>query len=366
MNKRKFLSLFIVFSFVFTGCATASQDTTSTVVNAEISQSWQDAAGSITPEEITAEITYLASRQLEGRRAQTRGSALAADFIARHLEYLGLKPVYKDYFQEFAFSDLNDYHALKKRFERAREHGYSVPDSGKNVIAMLEGTTKKNEYIILTAHYDHMGLNPERTTGEIKMHLGADDNASGTAALMEIAEAFDFLAEQGIRPQRSIIFLFADAEEWGLLGSKYFAQNPPVPIENIVAAINMDMLSRNAENTVNVIASPMVTNAAEKNPDLYAISKQIAQYLGLQLNLPEEAAERQVFFRSDHYSFFEASPPLDRMPVIFYSAGLHPDYHTSRDTADKINNKKVAKIAQFIFLVTLKVAQAQNAPDYIE
>lgn len=367
MTRSKLVPLLLVVFLIFTACTTSAQPETFTGLPKEIPAEWSGSINSITHREISAEISYLASEELEGRRSQTEGSRLAGEFIADHLRSLGLKPLDEDYFQEFKFENLRNYLQIKQRLEKMEEYGYSVPKNGRNVAGILEGSGKKDEYIVLVTHRDHMGFNPERGTGEMRMNLGADDNASGTAALMEIAEAFALLAEEGTRPQRSIIFLFADAEEWGLLGSQYFAENPPVPLENIVAAMNMDMLGRNKGNVVDVIATPLIDDAPKKTPDLYRASKEAAEVLGIELNLPgDEGRKEEVFYRSDHYSFFKNSAPTDRMPVIFYTAGLHNDYHTSRDTADKIDNKKVATIAQFIFLVALKVSEMENVPDYVE
>ncbi len=219
-----------------------------------------------------------------------------------------------------------------------------IDGNSANVVGLLPGSDPKlkDEYIILGAHYDHLGLggseslaqNPE---GEI--HHGADDNASGTAALMELAH---ILSADSNRPRRSILFLAFSGEELGLLGSAAYTKNPLVPLASTVAMINMDMVGRLREDSLmigGVGTSPAWNSLLEK------------------LNGPKESARFQMKFSqdgygpSDHQSFY-----VKDVPVLFFFTGTHDDYHKPSDTADKINFEGEKQIVEFVRDLTEAIA----------
>lgn len=349
--KKKF-SAGIIVLFIFTASC----------VPADTQSAWYDPAqvqagiDSITASEVAEMIEYLASPKLEGRRSGTPESLLAAEYIRDGLKRSSFSPAIPGYFQEFSFYDLKDDYSARL-IEFLKNSNYNVTFSGRNVAGVLEGAQYPDEYIVLVAHYDHVGMQ------EAGFHPGADDNASGTAAVLEIAEALGILAQKGIRPSRSILVLLADAEEWGLWGSKYFAAYSPVPLEDIVAVVNLDMLGRNEPGEVWVIGSPRIDDFSERSPGLARATEAAAGFTGIKLVYPTAIGrEEDIFYRSDHASFFLAR--ADPIPAVFYTAGLHPDYHTPADTADKINNEKVRDIARFALFVLWGVSELSAPPVY--
>lgn len=313
---------------------------------------------SITSHEVAQSIWFFAGSECAGRRNGTEGSRKAGDFILKELDDYFLDRIF---FQDFNFSEVKNSLRDLSALDYLKKQGYQVSYNGRNIVGILEGTNKKEEYVVICAHYDHMGTKDE------EVFPGADDNASGTSAVLEIAEAFGVLAKEGIRPERSIIFLFCDAEEMGLWGSQYFAQNPSVPFDSIVAVINLDMIGRNEPNKLEVIGSQYVKDFSEKNPQLYQATIKANEILGFELVYPSAfAASHQsfVFFLSDQASFFLASPPCNRLPVVFYHSGLHEDYHTPFDIPEKINFEKVQNIARFSFFVAWQIANLGQRPAY--
>ncbi len=231
----------------------------------------------------------------------------------------------------------------------------SEPVEGKNVIAILEGSDPvlKNECIVMSAHYDHVGMN---ANGEI--FNGADDNASGTAALLEIAEAFTKMKKA---PKRSIVFAWVTAEEKGLYGSAYYSQNPEFPLEKTLTNINMDMVGRSAETEPEENA-PMEKSTAGPNgiyiisgkqsSELMKVSDKICTELGL---VPSDALTKEFLTRSDYYHFYK-----NGIPVIGVSTGLHQDYHKTTDEMDKIDYHKMKRVADYCFLLAYEVANKKG------
>lgn len=234
---------------------------------------------------------------------------------------------------------------------------------GRNVVGELKGQDKNQEYLVISAHYDHLGVM------ESIVHPGADDNASGTIAILEMAEAFGILAKNGIWPKRSIIFCFFDSEEWGRYGSRYFVENSPVPFEKIVTVINLDMIGRNDPQSLEVIGCLIPQNFPERNPDLYQALTKANQLVKLEFVYPEgylESHQDYQFNLSDQASFLYQSPKENRLPVVSLSSGLHEDYHQPTDTADKIDNQKVENIAKLLFLTAWQISNLKEKPDYKE
>ncbi|MFC4871245.1 M28 family peptidase [Negadavirga shengliensis] len=214
----------------------------------------------------------------------------------------------------------------------------------ENVLAYLEGTDKKDEVLVISSHYDHIGINSK---GEI--NNGADDDGSGTVAVMEIAEAFAKAADEGVRPRRSILFLNVTGEEKGLLGSQYYSENPIFPLEKTVNNLNIDMVGRidyeyqDAENQdyIYVIGSEMLSSHLKLINEYNNIT-----YTDLILDYRYDAEDdpNRFYYRSDHYNFAKHN-----IPVIFYFNGVHDDYHQPTDTVDKIEFELMEKRARLIF-----------------
>lgn len=230
-----------------------------------------------------------------------------------------------------------------------------TPVEAVNVMGFLEGTDKKEEVLVISSHYDHVGVS---STGEV--FNGADDDGSGTVSVMEIAEAFATAAKEGNKPRRSILFLNVTGEEKGLLGSEYYAENPVFPIANTVNNINIDMVGRidyeyqKAENKdyVYVIGSEMLSSHLKKINEYNNIT-----YTNLILDYRYDAEDdpNRFYYRSDHYNFAKFN-----IPVIFFFNGVHDDYHQVTDTVDKIEFPLMTKRAQLIFHTAWDLANREQ------
>lgn len=221
-----------------------------------------------------------------------------------------------------------------------------------NVLGLLEGTDKKDEYVIITSHYDHVG---KRADGTI--YYGADDDGSGTTGILELAEAFAKAKAAGKGPRRSILFMTVSGEEKGLWGSEYYVNHPVYPLEKTTVDLNIDMIGRIGEeylkdkDSVNYV---YVIGDDKLSTDLAPITDQInGKYSKMKLdrkyNDPND--KNRFYYRSDHYNFAEKG-----VPVIFYFNGVHADYHRPTDTPDKINYKLMAKRAQLVYYTALEMA----------
>jgi Zn-dependent M28 family amino/carboxypeptidase len=226
----------------------------------------------------------------------------------------------------------------------------SITLPASNVIALLPGTDLKDEYVVISAHYDHVG----KQNGVV--YPGADDDGSGTVGIMEIAEAFVKAKKEGKGPRRSIVFLANSGEEKGLWGSEYYTDHPIFPLEKTTVNLNIDMIGRSdpdrKPDTLNYI---YVVGDDKISTDLKPISEaQNNKYTKLQLdykyNDPND--KERIYYRSDHYNFAK-----NGVPIIFYYDGmLRPDYHKPTDTPDKINYDLYQKRAQLVFYTGWEMA----------
>ena len=223
---------------------------------------------------------------------------------------------------------------------------YAAP----NVVGVLEGRDPvlKNEYVVFSGHMDHMGVGPPVKGDSI--YNGADDNASGTIAVVAAAEAFSKLAP---RPKRSLIFLTVSAEENGLLGSAYFADNPVAPMSQIVAALNMDMIGRNRPDEVTVIGK----DHSDLGRTLMRVN---GRHPELKLKVADDSRpEERLYFRSDHYNFARRG-----VPILFFFGGIHDDYHKPSDEVGKIDADKESRIVKLVFYLGLEIANATERPKW--
>jgi len=230
--------------------------------------------------------------------------------------------------------------------------------SAPNVVAILEGSdpTLKNEYVIFSAHMDHIGVAGPRGSGSCQAEgadsicNGADDDGSGTAAVVEMAEAFSGLRP---RPRRSIIFLNVSGEEKGLWGSQYFVDHPAVPITSIVADLNIDMIGRNWKDTIVAIG--------KEHSDLGAtLNRVAAAHRELNMQPIDDKWPGENFYgRSDHFNFAKKG-----VPILFFFSGTHIDYHKVGDSPDKIDAEKESRVAQLIFYLGLEVADSAERPKW--
>lgn len=218
-----------------------------------------------------------------------------------------------------------------------------------NTIGILEGTdpTLKNEYVVFSAHMDHIGVQPGQADS---ISNGADDDASGTAGVIELAQAF---AERGARPKRSILFITVSGEEKGLWGSGYFAEHPTVPMKDVVANVNLDMVGRNWKDTVVAIGM--------QHSDLGATLTRVSgdhPELGMK-PIDDIWPEEGLYFRSDHFNFARKG-----VPVLFFTSGLHDDYHKVSDSPEKIDSEKEARLLRLLFFLGHDIASNPNRPQW--
>jgi hypothetical protein len=222
-----------------------------------------------------------------------------------------------------------------------------------NVAALLRGSDPRlrDSYVVVTAHFDHVGVGAPDARGD-SIYNGADDNASGTAALLEVARALASLPE---RPARSVLFLAVSGEEHGLLGSRHFAEHPTLPREAIVANVNLDMIGRNAPDTLYAVGFDFSTLGARA-----ARTAEAHPALGLRV-VPDPRPGQRFFQRSDHYSFARKG-----IPALGLTTGLHPDYHRPSDHADRVDADKQARIARLVLLLVHDLANDPARPEWTE
>ena len=218
-----------------------------------------------------------------------------------------------------------------------------------NVIGILPGTDRKDEYVFITGHYDHLG---KRDT---VIYYGADDDGSGTTAVIQMAKAFTSAKAKGKGPRRSIVFMTVSGEEKGLWGSDYYVEHPTVDLSKVSADLNIDMIGRidpsykgDSTNYLYVVGDDKIST------DLTPITDSINRaYLHMELdrkfNDPKDP--NRIYYRSDHFNFARKG-----IPIIFYFSGLHPDYHRPTDTVDKIGFDLMTKRAKLVFFTAWEVA----------
>jgi Zn-dependent M28 family amino/carboxypeptidase len=235
----------------------------------------------------------------------------------------------------------------------------------QNVVAVFEGSDPvlKNEYVALGAHYDHVGVGtPVNGDG---IYNGADDDGSGTTALLAMAEA---LAKASARPKRSILFVWHAGEEKGLWGSRYFTNYPTLPLDKIVTQINIDMIGRSKKegdtnplnrdlsgpNEIYVIGSKMMSTELGELTD--TVNK---QYLNITYDYryDDPSDPNRFFSRSDHYNYAKKG-----IPIVFFFDGVHEDYHRPGDSVDKIDFQKMERVARTIYLTLWEVASRPTRP----
>ena len=293
----------------------------------------------ITENELKDHMSFLASEKNAGRYPGTKANRKVVKYIVKDFKKQGLLPLGKCYKQNFK---------AKLRVEKGEKEKRLVNTS--NVVAYLEGNDPilKNEYIILGAHYDHLGMGGPGSKSDQKntIHYGADDNASGTAALLEIAEK---VASQKQDLKRSIIFIAFGAEEQGLLGSQYFIDNPLVPLSQIKLMINMDMVGRLNE------ANHVYMNGAGTFPNGVAFMQNLGESLGL-----TPVVHAGSVGGSDHVSFYKAG-----LSVLGIHTGAHPQYHMPEDTADLINIPGEKQVGDYIFKALMGFATTNYKMGFI-
>lgn len=301
----------------------------------EIPSNPETYSNTITAKELKEMLYAYASDEFEGRKTGEPGQKKAVNYLRDYYLATGIQsPISEgDYFQEIPASyfkgDIN---------------------ASENVLAYIKGSEKPDEIIIISAHLDHIGISKN---GEI--NNGADDDGSGTIAVLEIAEAFKMAEKDGNGPKRSILFLHVTGEEIGLYGSRYYTNEDPVfPLANTVVDLNIDMIGRvdpkheGKENYLYLIGSDKLSK------ELHNISEEVnKKYFNMEFDYTynDDKDPNRFYYRSDHYNFAK-----NNIPVIFYFNGTHADYHRPSDTPDKINYEFLETRARLIFHTAWELA----------
>lgn len=283
-------------------------------------------------DELKAHVYRLASEEFMGRRGP--GAARAAKHIAATFEKLKLKPAFGDsYLQPIPW-------LVSRSDDKSR--GFL----GNNVGAMIEGADPKlkDEWILLTCHLDHLGRKGST------YYPGADDNATACAMVLEAAERF---ALQKAKPRRTIVFVAFDQEETGLLGSTHFAAHPPLPVKNLKVFLTADMIGRSMGNVMDEFVFAL---GSENSRGLRKLLEENPPKDGLKVG---RVGTDMIGTRSDYGPFRDR-----KVPFLFFSTGQHPDYHTVRDTPNRIDYEKLCRISNWIFDLTTKLADADTAPTW--
>jgi hypothetical protein len=296
---------------------------------------------SITSEELKTHLTIVASDKMEGRETGSEGQKMAGKYLIEQYKKSGISfpKGATDYYQKVPAAYLN------------QQRNEGLGDS-ENIWAFIEGSEKPEEIIVVSAHYDHVGVK----NGEV--YNGADDDGSGTVALLEIAQAFQKAKKEGHGPKRSILILHVTGEEHGLHGSRYYSENPLFPLANTVADVNIDMIGRRDEahadsnNYIYLIGSDYLSS------DLYNVCEAVnTKYTKLNLDYKynDRADKNRFYYRSDHYNFAK-----NGIPSVFLFNGVHADYHKKTDEVDKIEFDALTKRTQLAFTIAWEIANREN------
>jgi Zn-dependent M28 family amino/carboxypeptidase len=326
---KNILYIFLLFPFIYCGNSDVITDP-SNLVTGDIAIEYSK---TITPEDLKTHLYIMASDEFEGRNTGEPGQKLAAEYLRDfYMAHNIASPLGgDDYFQDIPTEELRP--NLKP---------------SENVVAFIEGSEKPEEIIVISAHYDHLGMTDE------DIYNGADDDGSGTVAIMKIAEAFQKAVEKGNGPKRSILFLHVTGEEKGLLGSKYYVNYPIFALANTVANLNIDMIGRVDEAHTDTPDFVYLIGSDKLSTELHTISEEInSKFTNLFLDYTynDENDPNRFYYRSDHYNFAK-----NNIPIIFYFNGTHEDYHRPSDTPDKINYEVLAKRTQLVFFTAWELA----------
>ena len=334
---------------------------------------------SITSDDLKELLMKFASDEFEGREAGKQGQKLAVNFIRDFYKKNNINPAKgtEDYFQKmqidlpgkmvtlpYQYPDSVRGYVGEESLERLKNF---MPESNdlkditdidtvvnsENVAAIIEGSEYPDQYIVITAHLDHVGKRGE------DIYNGADDDGSGSVALLEIAQAFKLAKEDGNGPKRSIVILHVTAEEKGLLGSEFYTDYPLYPLEQTITNLNVDMIGRTDPNRgsdndryIYLIGSDRLSTMLHETSE--RINKETVNLeLDYTFNAPDDP--NNFYERSDHFNFAK-----NNIPVIFYFSGTHEDYHGPGDTPDKIRYDLLTERTKLIFNTAWEIANMEN------
>lgn len=299
-------------------------------------KAFQSAYKEIKAEDLKKNLYVIASDEMEGRDTGSPGQKKAGEYMINYYKSLGISypKALGSYYQKVP-ADF-----MKKR------GGGNLPDS-ENILAFIEGSEKPDEIVVISGHYDHVG------TRNGIVYNGADDDGSGTVAVMEIAKAFQSAKKAGKGPKRSILFLHVTGEEHGLFGSEYYTDNPVFPLANTVVDLNIDMIGRDdpenrGKQYVYVIGSDMLSSQLKV---INEAANKTTNNLELNYKYDDPNDPQRLYYRSDHYNFAK-----NNIPVAFFFDGIHEDYHKPTDDVEKIDYNLLEKRTQLVFATAWELA----------
>lgn len=336
--KKKQTFLVVLFSFLVIACKTSE------INLGENNKLINNYVNSISEKNLTEYLYVVAADSMQGRNSGEEGQKKAGRYLINQYQSFGITypPLAKSFYQ-----------AVPSAYMK-RAFGPKPLNDSENIWLFIEGSDKKEEILVLSAHYDHVGVMND------EIYNGADDDGSGTVALLEIARVFQEAKKNGHGLRRSIMFLHVTGEEHGLHGSRFYAENPLYPLANTIANINIDMIGRRGygkeqnDNYVYVIGSDRLST------DLHKLSEQANEdFVKLELDFKYNDLKdpNRFYYRSDHYNFAKKG-----VPAIFYFNGVHDDYHKPTDTPDKIDYQLLTKRTKLAFAVAWALANAENRP----
>jgi Zn-dependent M28 family amino/carboxypeptidase len=291
-------------------------------------------ANEIQADDLKEHLFLLSSDILEGRKTGEKRQKMAVNYFTAYYQHLKLMApeLHPGYTQN-----------IPQEYFEGRSDGPS-----QNILAYIEGSEFPNEVIVISAHYDHLGMKGE------EVYNGADDNASGSSAVMELAQSFQMAKKQGNGPKRSILFLHLTGEEIGLFGSKFYIEHPVFSLDSTVVDLNIDMVGRVDKKHTGNKDYIYLIGSDRLSQDLHNISQETNKsYTQLKLDYTynNEKDPNNYYQRSDHYNFAK-----NNIPVIFYFNGTHEDYHRTTDTADKIDFELLALRTRLVFYTAWEIA----------
>jgi len=300
----------------------------------------EEAARTITEADFARRVGVIAHDSMQGRDTPSEGLDKTAAWIASEFRRMGLRGGAED-------GGFLQVYPLRRGSLDREASSLTAP----NVVGILDGSDPvlKDEYVVFSGHMDHMGMGTPDQNGD-SIFNGADDDASGTIAVVEIAEAMTALPTP---PKRSMIFLLVSGEEKGLWGSEYYAENPSVPLDRLVADLNIDMVSRNSPDTIVAIGK----EHSDLGETLDRVNR-LHPELGMTA-IDDPWPEENLYTRSDHYMFARRG-----VPVLFFFNGIHEDYHGRDDEVDRIDAEKAARVARLVFYLGVHIANAPERPTW--
>ena len=328
---KKILFSLIVLFFIF-GCKT--QSSTLLMNDEDATKKYMSL---ITLEDLKTNLSVIASDEMQGRDTGSEGQKKAGKYMIEQYIKNGLS---------FPKGATSFYQPIPAAYLNA-QYDEKLGDS-ENIWAFVEGSEKPDEIVVVSAHYDHVGMK------DGIIFNGADDDGSGTVGVMEIAKAFQKAKEQGYGPKRSILFLHVTGEEHGLHGSRFYAEHPLFPLKNTVADVNIDMIGRrdnlhqNTNDYVYVIGSDYLST------DLYNVcesANKLHVNTTLDYKFNDKKDPNRFYYRSDHYNFAK-----NGIPSVFLFNGVHADYHKETDEVSKIEFDALTKRTKLAFAIAWEIA----------